>query len=415
MWSGGDKRKFKQLPDMIICGLKFGLTWESSSEERSPSPSCVCHLQCKSVCTHTGSEPSRVHRHLLNLKTPFTWPTSSWTHGGKTGLPGRVSGTGTTVLTYLQCAQVKGKAGENGQYSGDGAARWSWTRPSAPGCGDTSKAFASSCSIQGGDHQKGWLRSRYRLGHRPVVLSRRRETARCTVRPTSGLGFVALSTSVAVRDRGHWKGVCGKPVGPSEELMLRSRVLDGKVVASGCASNAGRVSRWGEAEEHHNDPDCPPKSHELANQRSTEETRAWQAKKQIESNERPLGKLHSDWRPEVDWRSRLSEVPRIHSGILRLELGYEAATTSWSRRSRSWWCCSFEILGTKAATHVSGTKRKNLFWFSMAWVDTERKQQNPLSVQWELQWRSLVYSRHSRAHWRRSDCAWAGGSCRFFQ
>ena len=26
-----------------------------------------------------------------------------------------------------------------------------WTRPSAPGCGDTSKASASSCSIKGED------------------------------------------------------------------------------------------------------------------------------------------------------------------------------------------------------------------------------------------------------------------------
>ena len=38
-----------------------------------------------------------------------------------------------------------------GQNPGDGAARSSWNRPSAPGCGDTSKASASSCSIWGGD------------------------------------------------------------------------------------------------------------------------------------------------------------------------------------------------------------------------------------------------------------------------
>ena len=72
-------------------------------------------------------------------------------------------GTGTTALTYpcpsqpcfggsKGCAQVTGKAGDNGQNSGDGAARSSWTRPSAPGCGDTLKALASYGSIQGG-HQ----------------------------------------------------------------------------------------------------------------------------------------------------------------------------------------------------------------------------------------------------------------------
>ena len=37
------------------------------------------------------------------------------------------------------------KAGENGQISGDGAARSPWTKPSVPGCGDTGH------SILGGD------------------------------------------------------------------------------------------------------------------------------------------------------------------------------------------------------------------------------------------------------------------------
>ena len=43
-------------------------------------------------------------------------------------------------VTYPRMRQETGKAGENGQNSGDGAARSSWTRPSAPGCGDTLKA-----------------------------------------------------------------------------------------------------------------------------------------------------------------------------------------------------------------------------------------------------------------------------------
>ena len=34
------------------------------------------------------------------------------------------------------CAQVTGKAGENGQYSGEMGGSSPWTRPSAPGCGD---------------------------------------------------------------------------------------------------------------------------------------------------------------------------------------------------------------------------------------------------------------------------------------
>ena len=46
-------------------------------------------------------------------------------------------------VAVRMCARVTGKTGENGQNSGDGAARSSWTRPSVPGCGDTFKASAS--------------------------------------------------------------------------------------------------------------------------------------------------------------------------------------------------------------------------------------------------------------------------------
>ena len=54
---------------------------------------------------------------------------------------------------------------------------------------------------QGWGPQK-WLRGRYRLGHRPVVLFCYQcgETAQCTVRPSSG----------------HWEGLCG--MGPLKEL-----------------------------------------------------------------------------------------------------------------------------------------------------------------------------------------------------
>ena len=63
-------------------------------------------------------------------------------------------GTGMTVLTYpcptasrvsvavRGCARVTGKAGENGQNSGEMGGSSPWTRPSAPECGDTLKAPA---------------------------------------------------------------------------------------------------------------------------------------------------------------------------------------------------------------------------------------------------------------------------------
>ena len=50
------------------------------------------------------------------------------------------------------CAQVTGKAGGNGQHSGEMGASSRWTRPSAPGCGDTLQAPASEQHlIKGGD------------------------------------------------------------------------------------------------------------------------------------------------------------------------------------------------------------------------------------------------------------------------
>ena len=105
-------------------------------------------------------------------------------------------GTGMTVLTYpcptasrvsvaiRGCARVAGKAGENGQNSGEMGGSSPWTRPSAPECGDTLKALAGDQRpIQGGDRPRKRLRGRYRLGHRRVVHLRT-ETAQCTVRPT---------------------------------------------------------------------------------------------------------------------------------------------------------------------------------------------------------------------------------------
>ena len=88
--------------------------------------------------------------------------------GRRAGLPKKGKwpprGAGTTVLTYpcptasrvsvavRGCARVTGKAGENGQYSGEIGGSSPWTGPSAPGCGDTLKAPAGDQRpIWGGD------------------------------------------------------------------------------------------------------------------------------------------------------------------------------------------------------------------------------------------------------------------------
>ena len=71
-------------------------------------------------------------------------------------------GTGTTVLTYpcpsqpcfggsKERARVTGRAGENSQHSAEMGGSSPWTRPSAPGCGDTLKVLAGDQRpIQGG-------------------------------------------------------------------------------------------------------------------------------------------------------------------------------------------------------------------------------------------------------------------------
>ena len=62
-------------------------------------------------------------------------------------------GTGTTVLTYpcpshpcfggsKECARVTGKAGENGQNSGEMGGSSPWTRPSAPECGGHTQGYS---------------------------------------------------------------------------------------------------------------------------------------------------------------------------------------------------------------------------------------------------------------------------------
>ena len=62
---------------------------------------------------------------------------------GRAGLPARVSGRhvvwGRQSSPVLECAQVTGKDGENGQNSGEMGSSSPWTRPSAPRCGDTHK------------------------------------------------------------------------------------------------------------------------------------------------------------------------------------------------------------------------------------------------------------------------------------
>ena len=75
-------------------------------------------------------------------------------------------GAGTTVLTFPRSAPGgTGKAGENGQYTGEMGGSSPWTRPSAPECGDTLQALAGDQRpIWGGDRPRRRLRGSLSTG-----------------------------------------------------------------------------------------------------------------------------------------------------------------------------------------------------------------------------------------------------------
>ena len=94
-------------------------------------------------------------------------------------------GTGMTVLTNTGMRQVTGKAGENGQYSGEMGGSSPWTRPSAPGCGHPRPQRAparSGVSLASGSLSTG---SPARRTH---LLFKAGETGQCAVRPAQGQG-----------------------------------------------------------------------------------------------------------------------------------------------------------------------------------------------------------------------------------
>ena len=128
----------------------------------------------------------------------------------------RVSGRHVAVLTYpcpsRPCfggsngrARVTGKAGENGQHSGEIGGSSPWTRPSAPECGDTLKALAGDQRpIYGGgivledgsEVAIDWVTGRsYSSAQRRLNVQ--------SGQPKGGKCAAAPYPSVAVRDRGH--------------------------------------------------------------------------------------------------------------------------------------------------------------------------------------------------------------------
>ena len=180
--------------------------------------------------------------------------------GGRTGLPkkGKWSPRGTgnreaplipaqasrVSVALRERAKVTGKAGENGQHSGEVGGSSAWTRPSAPECGDTLKALAGDQRpILGGDRLQnedgsrvavdwvtGWS---YSSARRQLSMYSQANVREESVlrHPTRALPSVIVDTEKVLRE-----------VDGSVELVVVRPHADGKVFAPGCASKAGLVS-----------------------------------------------------------------------------------------------------------------------------------------------------------------------------
>ena len=170
--------------------------------------------------------------------------------GGRAGLPARVSGRHvvrrrqSSPLPAQQpgCSRVTGKAGENGQNSGEMGGSSPWTRPSAPECGDTLKALAGDQRpIKGGDRPRGSLSTGSLAGRTPPhgddsMNSQANVLAGKVLRPpTRALPSVTVDTEKVLRE-----------ADGSVKLVVVRPHTDGKVFAPGCASKKRTVmSRWG--------------------------------------------------------------------------------------------------------------------------------------------------------------------------
>ena len=105
---------------------------------------------------------------------------------------------GSVVASFLTYPGMRpreqAKLGESGQHSGEMGGSSPWTRPSAPGVVTHSRLQRVNSARSRVEIRATWLRGRYRLGLRPVVLLRT-ETAQCTVKPTIRTGKIRGSLS----------------------------------------------------------------------------------------------------------------------------------------------------------------------------------------------------------------------------
>ena len=120
---------------------------QQAAADSQGSRTCVCASTLWTGGWHTQVEKDEFSSCRGTVKSAWQKPPVR-RKGGRAGLPARVSGRhvvrGTDrPHTYPGSApRGTGKAGENGQNSGEVGGSSAWTRPSAPECGDTLKALA---------------------------------------------------------------------------------------------------------------------------------------------------------------------------------------------------------------------------------------------------------------------------------
>ena len=146
-------------------------------------------------------------------------------------------GTGTTLLTYPGSAPWRtGKAGENGQHSGEVGGSSAWTRPSDLGWGSSSKTAPGSLSTgspagRTPPHGDGSMYSQANVRVESVLRP-----------PTRALPSVIVNTEKVLREAG-WAH-------RSARSRSQQCVVGGEVFSPGCASRTGRWEPGGARRTH---------------------------------------------------------------------------------------------------------------------------------------------------------------------
>ena len=94
----------------------------------------------------------------------------------------------------------------------------------------------------------------------------------------------------------------------------------------------------------------------------------------------------------MEWHSCVQTFQRKHLWSRSLKIDHEMGTSLWSRRTRKWRRCSWEVDGCKTAESIPEGLRANILGLWLASVYLWRKQQDEFPVWWEFQRCLIVHS-----------------------